>query len=73
MKKSLVLATLLFASTGIMAQNADNTWFVGAEFGGMRMDFDLKEVDSVWGTDEWSHDLNTLYESLKVGAYLGNL
>lgn len=69
MKKSLVVASLLFiGSSALVAADIDNSWFVGGEFGAQNMS--IKASGTILGVSESDKDtLNATYEALKVGKY----
>ena len=75
MKKSLVVASLLFiGSSALVAAEMDNSWFVGGEFGGMNIDTKIKgsaviPSESINISGEEKDTTKATYEALKVGKY----
>lgn len=67
MKKSLVVASLLFiSSSALVAAEMDNSWFVGGEFGAQNMK--IKSTVTVLGvTDSEKDTMKATYEALKIG------
>ena len=75
MKKSLVVASLLFiSSSALVAAEMDNSWFVGGEFGGMNIDTKIKgsaviPSESINISAEEKDTTKATYEALKIGKY----
>ena len=67
MKKSLVVASLLFiGSSALVAADIDNSWFVGGEFGAQNMK--IKSTVTVLGvTDSEKDTMKATYEAIKIG------
>lgn len=71
MKKSIVVASLVLASSCLVAQDSMKDWFVGAEVGGMNVKvkaFATDGVDSASASD----NSKTTYEAVKFGKYIDN-
>lgn len=68
MRKSLLVVSLLFMGTSLMAADTKDSWFVGGEFGGMNMKygFDGRQGAS---TLNFSDTIHASYESIKIGKY----
>ncbi|WP_041963696.1 outer membrane beta-barrel protein [Sulfurospirillum cavolei] len=75
MKKSLVVASLLFiGSSALVAAEMGNSWFVGGEFGGMNIDTKIKgsaviPSESINISAEEKDTTKATYEALKIGKY----
>lgn len=68
MKKSLLVASLLFIGTSLMAADTKDSWFVGGEFGGMNMKYGFDGRQGV-STLNFTDTIYASYEAIKVGKY----
>lgn len=73
MKKSLIVASLLFVgSSALVAADINNSWFVGGEFGGMNIEQKATVTATLGGvsaSESLSDTTKTTYEALKIGKY----
>jgi opacity protein-like surface antigen len=69
MKKSLILASLLVLSSTVVVAGEAKDWFVGGEYGGMKVN---GKTTAVVGGTSFSGDgsYKPTYESIKIGKYI---
>jgi outer membrane protein W len=72
MKKSIIVASLLLASSCLVAQDSMKDWFVGAEIGGMNVNTKSSVSASGPGgtvSDSVDDSYKPTYEAIKFGRY----